>query len=518
MVLPQWVEAASTLPVGLTVVVVPCRAAPGAHPVTKGSWPMAAQIGHPPLNDRVQNPHKLADLSLHAIIPRRLAVAHPFKTVFILALLVRLINLALLKGNDAFFAEQDTFRYWALGAALAERDSFWSTLLSMTDRMPLYPLLLAGIRNIVGDVPRVVALIQAVIDAGTCSLIAALGALISPLVGLIAGILSALSVTLIVFSTQILTDTLFLFFFTLMLLAGARFLLCPTIGLSIWAGLMGGLALATRPAVAVLLAGTVPLVFLIVIVKRRGFVPALAAAMLFALAAAAPIAPVLLRNVIHYGSFSLTSQTGDHLAFWIVPLVTQRADGTPYQVTMDRMEARYRQRLTERGMSTQTNAFRRAAIETEVAREEMARLPPTAFAKAWLEGMAVNLAAPALLVDPRVRTLPKPSFYNTPGATLLEKTHSYVFNDPGRYQVLLVLGLIAMLPFLTLEVVGFVMLARMLPWAAFFAGGVVVYFLLVNGPVATPKYRLPMEPVLIVLTAISLGVALHSRFEFSSRD
>jgi 4-amino-4-deoxy-L-arabinose transferase-like glycosyltransferase len=435
----------------------------------------------------------------------RRAAAHPLKTVFALALLVRLINLAFLRGNDAYFAEQDTIGYWALGAALARPDGFWPTLLSMTDRMPLYPLLLAGVRHSFGDVPGMVAIIQAVIDAGTCTLIAALGALISPLAGLIAGILAALSPTLIVLSTQILTDTLFLFFFTLMLLAGARFLLCPTIGLAMFAGLSGGLALATRPAVAVLLAAAVPLVFVVALVQRRSFAPALAAVTLFAVAAAAPIAPVLLRNIVHYGSFDLTSQTGDHLAAWIVPLVTQRADGTPYQTTVDRVEARYRQALAQRGANAPPNPFTRAAVKAEVAREEMARLPLAAYVKAWLEGMVVNLAAPALLVDPRVRALPKPSFYNTPGASLWEKGRAYVFDDPGRYQLLLVSGLMAMIPFLALEAIGFVMLARTLPWAAAFAGGVLAYFLLVSGPVATPKYRLPMEPVLIVLAALPLA-------------
>jgi hypothetical protein len=62
-----------------------------------------------------------------------------------------------------------------------------------------------------------------------------------------------------------------------------------------------------------------------------------------------------------------------------------------------------------------------------------------------------------------------------------------------------------MVPFLVLEAIGFVMLARTLPWAAIFAGGVIAYFLLLNGPVATPKYRLPIEPVLIVLAAIPLA-------------
>ena len=344
-------------------------------------------------------------------------------------------------------------------------------------------------------------------------LIAALGALISPLVGLIAGILAALSVTLVVLSTQILTETVSLFFFTLMLLAGARFLRHPSNGLAVIAGLAGGIALATRPAVAPLLAAGVPLVLIVALVQRRGFAAASAAALLFAVGAAAPIAPVWLRNVIHYGSFSLTTQTGHHLADWIVPLVKQRADGTPYQVTVDRMEALYAQRAqaalcaprqldcrAENDLNGQTNPFQRAAVKSE-----MARVPLSAYAKAWLEGMVVNLASPALLIDPRVRALPKPSFYNTPGASLWERTHAYLFDDPGAYQILLIAGLVAMLPILLLEAAGFVMLARTLPWAAAFAGGVLAYFLLLNGPVATPKYRLPMEPVLIVLAAIPLA-------------
>jgi Dolichyl-phosphate-mannose-protein mannosyltransferase len=434
----------------------------------------------------------------------RHAADHPLATIFLLALFIRLINLALLTGRDAFFAEQDTFAYWALGAALAKPDGFWPTLSAMTDRMPLYPLLLAGVQYAIGDGPRAIAFIQAVIDAATCTLVASLGALISTRVGLIAGILAAFSPTLIVFSTQILTDTIFLFFFTLMLLAGAHFLLRPLIGRAIWAGLAGGFALATRPAVAALLAAAVPVVFAIALVQRRRLGWALAAAMVFGVAAAAPVAPVLLRNAIRYDSLSLTSQIGDYWALWIVPLVAQRANGTPYQVTADRMESRYRERI-ERNSLAANNPFWRAALKSELAREEMARLPVSAYAEAWLEGMIVNLAAPALLADPRVRALPKPSFYNTAGTSLWERARAYLFDDPGRYQLLLVLGLLAMLPFLVLEAIGLVMLARSMPWAALFAGAVLAYFLVLNGPVASPRYRLPLEPVLLVLAAVPLA-------------
>src|SRR5262249_47055598 len=278
--------------------------------------------------------------------------AHLLGTIFVLALLVRLINLALLKGDGSFFSEQDAFGYWALGTELTKPGGFFSTLLAMTDRMPLYPLLVAGVQALFGNAPRMVALVQAVIDAGTCALIAALGARLSPRVGLIAGLLAALSATLIVFSTQILTDTLFLFFFTLMLLAGAHLSLRPTGALAALAGLAGGLAAATRPAVVLLLAAGAPLVFALALAHGRGFVRALAVAMLFSLAAAPPISPVLLRNAVHYGSASLTSQTGEHLAFWIVPLVTERADGTPYQTSVERMEASVQQRLSSRRTCT----------------------------------------------------------------------------------------------------------------------------------------------------------------------
>src|SRR6202165_1651994 len=57
---------------------------------------------------------------------------HPFTALFSLALVVRLINLALLSGNAAFFAETDAIGYWADGAGLANPDTFHSTLLSLT--------------------------------------------------------------------------------------------------------------------------------------------------------------------------------------------------------------------------------------------------------------------------------------------------------------------------------------------------------------------------------------------------
>src|SRR5262249_24235535 len=148
---------------------------------------------------------------------------------------------------------------------------------------------------------------------------------------------------------------------------------------------------------------------------------ALAASVLFAAAATTPVAPVLLRNAAQFGSLALTEQSGEHLAFWIVPLVAQCASGIPYEPSVAHMRELYRQRLADRGVSEESNPFLRASIKVEVAREAMVRLPAAAFVESWLEGMAMNLGVPALLADPRVRALPKPSFYGTPGASLWQR-------------------------------------------------------------------------------------------------
>jgi hypothetical protein len=474
------------------------------------AWPGPAEIRLMHGNESATTRHPSGTM-MSSLIAR-----HPLAVVFGLALAVRLINVALLAGNAPFFAEMDADHYWELGGRLAAPGAFWPALLTLTYRMPLYPLLLAGVQSAFGEAPRVVAFIQALADAGTCTLIAGLGSLVSPQVGLLAGLLAALSVTLVVLSTQILTDTIFLFFFTAMLLAGARFLLQPSNGRAALAGLAGGMSLAIRPAATGLLAAAVPLVLIVVYRQRRRLAPALVASALFAVAAALPAAPVWIRNIVHFGSFHLTAQGGDHLLLWIAPLVLQRADGTPYQAAFDRVQDQFRRRLADHPGAT-SDPFRFSALKSEVAREAMAGVPYSVFAKAWAEGMVVNLAAPALLHDPRVRALPKPSFYHTPGTSLWERARAYLFDDPGLYQAALLAGLVATIPFLLLEAVGFVMLARAMPWAAVLAGGVLAYFLLISGPVAGPKYRMPMEPVLIVLAAIPLARLMSPRGGKSGR-
>jgi hypothetical protein len=121
--------------------------------------------------------------------------------------------------------------------------------------------------------------------------------------------------------------------------------------------------------------------------------------------------------------------------------------------------------------------------------------------KAWVIGAAINLASPAIIQSPPVLQLPRKGFYATPGASPLEKIFNFVFRSDNRYYALaLLLGGLGVAMVRLIQLTGFVSLARGAPLSSLLLLGWIGFILAANGPVASPKYRLPMEPALNLFT------------------
>ena len=415
---------------------------------------------------------------------------------FLFAAAVRLFYIATLHGDASFFAEPDTGAYWSEGGQL------WRTLSTSTDRMPLYPSFLAACRALFGDAPRAVALLQALLSAGTCAMIARLGLFVSRPAGLAAGFLSACSATLIVYSAQILTDTLSLFMLTAAFLATVHFLQRPSLAMAAGIGVAAGLAFGVRPGVALLLPAMAVLILARTI--RTDFRRAVISAVLFCVLAALPVTPLVVRNYVYFDRFALTSQSGVHLANWIVPLLRQRQDGTPYEVSVNKMNAAF-DAAVKRAPDAFRDPFQQSSLYTSLARAELSSISALTFIQAWTEGAATNLLAPAALGDPRVRTMEKPSFFATPGQSMLERTINYFQSSSAAFAIVMIAGVAGSVLSIALAAIGFFLLCReRASWAAL-AAAPVVYFLLLSGPIASAKYRMPMEPSLIVLAGIGLA-------------
>ncbi|MCX7353281.1 MAG: glycosyltransferase family 39 protein [Alphaproteobacteria bacterium] len=449
-----------------------------------------------------------------APLERRVLIA-----IFLGALAIRVVNLLTLSGDlDNFFYE-DAHLYWPGAGYLAATGRFDAPAglaensgAPGSERVPIYLFFLAFIRLLFGDAPLAAVAANVLVDAGTCALIAVLGGMISRRIGLFSGMLAAVWPNLVVNSTSLLSDTLFLLIFTAMLVVAGRYLRDAQPARAGWAGLLCGLSIMTRMVTQFLPFALMVAAPAVALYHRKGAHIAFLSLVLVGIGSAIPVTPWLMRNVILFDAWALTTQKGSHLTNWVLPLVRQAQDGTPHEAAAREIEGRFFARLRAQGIEPQAlPPFERSKVFTALAMEELSAQPFSAIARAWLKGAAVNLLAPAITVDPRVRRAREGSFYNDGNPGLEGRLEAYLATSAPAVRPW-VMGALALSAIsLILQAYGFFRLCRRLPWAAVFAALLILYVLLVTGPVVSPKYRLPAEPVLIVLAALGLDGIVRRR-------
>jgi 4-amino-4-deoxy-L-arabinose transferase-like glycosyltransferase len=358
--------------------------------------------------------------------------------------------------------------------------------------------------------PLAYVLLQGLIDAGTCLLVYWMARTLDEAYAAPAGIGAALNPTQIVLSGIVLTDTPFLFFAALFLLAAVRWLRTLDWRWAVLIGLALGAAAMTRalcaPFAAVLLLFLLAERIVRKALSRRIIAQLVGAGAIFCLC----IAPVLWRNVSQFKAWSLTPQTGVYLALWVAPWVKEAADGTPWARGYDEMQRRVGERYT----TPASDLFEQSRRLQAVGREELEALGIRPIAKAWLIGAAINLGSPAAILSPPVLQLPHTGFYGTPGASPLEKIENFLFrSDNATYAWILLVGIAGVIAVRLVQVIGLVALIRGRGhWSVLCLFGLwIAYVLAVDGPVASPKYRLPIEAPAMVLTGAGLSMLLRRR-------
>lgn len=366
-------------------------------------------------------------------------------------------------------------------------------------------------------------LLQALMDAGTCILIGYIAQHIKKEMFIPAALLAALNPTQVVVAGMVYADTPFLFFIV------AGFALCigwlkePSFRFALGMGVAWGLALMTRPFIQYWLY-LLPafLLILSLIMHRSGSVRRIIHVTVMMVLVVAIAAPMILRNLERYDTVKLSAQSGAHLLYWVTPLVREFKDGTPRAQSNARSTRLYE---NWNGTPPPDNPFLSSDRMLAVAKQELWDIGPAAIASAWAKGIVMNLLAPASTIATPVSSMPRTGFYDTPGANFEDKVWNYLFNNEGATYAAILLASGATMPFwVVLGIAGiFIGLYRQpkaaLPvlllvlWAGF--------TLMLNGPVVSPKYRLPMEPAWMIFTAISLGSLWHkitARKKYLSRD
>jgi hypothetical protein len=425
--------------------------------------------------------------------------------LLLLALVIRLAYLALVYHGPDSLRLTDSGTYEEAAAALLGNGA----PMDWTERMPAYPLFLAGVRFFAGPDPLWPVLLQLGIDSVSCLLIAMLAAALDRRLFLLAGILAAINLDMISAASSILTESLFLPPYIAGLIAASRFIQAPSAGRAGAAGLCLGLALLVRSVLLFFL----PLLLLaLALAAWRHRVPPKRAAAQIALALVAalvPIAPTALDHYARWDHLQLVSQGGRHALFWVAPAAREFVLGIPFEQGQAEMKTRLERALAARGAaSLPPNPFEAAAFQEEVASGALRELGLVGLAEAWFVGTAINLGAPALIAVPPVADMARPHFYETSGGGAFGKVAAFVAKAAGSPFFWLMLP--ALVWTAAARVVALAGLARIgrpggLPLGpALYLIAVAGYFIAVTGPVTGVKYRLPLEPILILLLASGL--------------
>ncbi|WP_425402984.1 hypothetical protein [Hwanghaeella sp.] len=354
-------------------------------------------------------------------------------------------------------------------------------------------------------------LLQIPVDAATCVIAGMLAERLRPGSFLIAGLIGAFNPTQIVVAGLFYTDTLFLFFVAAGLLTTVIWLERRDAKSTGAMGIAWGLALVTRPFVQHWLMLSPLILLLLALLRNRTAwlrsALGLAATLLLCVAIASP---VMLRNQEAFGSARLHAQTGAHLLFWVAPLIREYETGIPIEQTETEWRAELLQTPAHRAAQ---NPFQESDAMTALAGEKLKELGIPAVLSAWVKGAVLNLASPASTISPLLSELPRQGFYDTPGDSLADKVWNFLFDNEGALYTALLLISAAPIPVaLLLACLGFAVCLRggrataipavlLFLWAGYTLG--------LNGPVFSPKYRLPLEPVWVVMTAIGLMVCLE---------
>ena len=371
-------------------------------------------------------------------------------------------------------------------------------------RMPLYPQFIAAIFWIVGEESlAAVTAVQAVISSFTVLAIGLIAGAFARRWIVPAALLASFWPAFVVYAAWILTDSLFVDFFTWGLCACVW---AAKSRRSAWllvaAGVAFGLAFLTRPVLMFFPYLLVPvLAYLLVANRGMPWFRALGHALVPVAIMLAFLSPRLVATYAHYGSPVVTTQSGGHALKLVYPCL--RNDPDCDRATVDRRkEALIASRRAELSEEERRNPVVIDRINRYVALRLLMEVPAGTLALAVADS-AIRSVVQTMLYEAGYQLNLNPRYFSAvQGATIGDKFVNFlaiVFSDP--FMFLWALAQSAALLAMPLQVIGLVAGLRDPGHRSLiiFLVLTAAYFLAINVSFGNPKYGLPLNPGEIVL-------------------
>lgn len=368
-------------------------------------------------------------------------------------------------------------------------------------RTPGYPVFLAAVYGLFGASPWVALLVQLILNVGTLGLVYLFASkALTPRVGIAAAAFYAVEPHAILYSLTLCSDTLFVLLFAAGMTAFVYALDKRAAPLFLLAGFLVGCATLVRPVSQFF--PVVMGVFIIMMYKVGWTHRAKAIGAVF-VAFLLVVSPWAYRNYTQYGSPSLSTQGGSFLLDWVAAYTEAARTGRP----VEQIRTEFDKETARLGYEETDNTFKRAQIKSRVAVDYLTQhfgfylgrhMAGVVHTFANLDTRALStmlgLAPSALPFD--LFLAPGSSFDML--ATFLEhkSMHEIIIGAcVGVFLVVVYLGF----------AVGSVLLIRGVRYAQLvLVIGIILYFCAFVGPIGLARYKLPMIPFYLSISAFGL--------------
>jgi len=381
------------------------------------------------------------------------------------------------------------------------------------ERTPAYPFFLVWIYSFISDSNMAIVYIQAIIDSFTCIVIGLLCKTFVRSGLLIGGLISAINANMVIISGTVLTDTLFLFFFSLFCLFSIRYVKNLNNYNILFAILSLSISTLIRPVSYYLI---FILLFLLIVwylfnsISIRKIFSGIA---IYIITIVITLGGIHYKNYLTYNSFSYVSEGGVHALNWVYPASYQYSSQGTYKEGLESAKL-YLDKSMKRDNVDQLsdNPFFYSQYLMLVAKDALLELGALNLAKAWTVGSIINLMSPSLAFSPVVRSMEHPSFYMTGGSGIFEKMYNYISKTNSLlYISLLFFGTVSSILFFLAAIIGFLKLiskdkTREESAILYFLFIVTMYFIAITGPIIGVKYRLPIEPIMTIFVVYAISI------------
>jgi len=379
------------------------------------------------------------------------------------------------------------------------------------NRMPVYPYFLAGIFKIFGNGNlQAVARVQIFIDLITIFGIALSAAAINRALVIPSALVAAVIPNLLVHTSYVLTENLFLLFFTwgmcatLWAIKGHK-----TLGMLIAAGLLFGIALYTRPVMMffpLFLFPTLVYAFHVTAKETISRIILLSTIPVIIMLLAA--SPRVASNYTKYGHVVFTSQSGNHLLKWVYPCLRTPWSCASHGDTWKENVPIIEKRLSEVSQQEKANPFAKDIIMRELGMQRIRELGAMQIVTGMIVGAFKNAIQTGAYETLTQFNQPTTFFSAMQGHSFTERLSNFLQrNRNNHFMFIWALAQAALTVSRMVQLLGMwkgLSDKDMRPYCVFLIA-TIVYFLAVNGPIGNPKYRIPTEPAFIILFAIGMN-------------